>query len=250
VPDAKQNVSAAQTNDPNIVWRIGTPDNSNDEFSTGSAPSLVFDVGKTAAADWKQKQDAADNNPAVYKIRFNLDQVPAAPVFALDCFFYTVAPPLCWSTSMASAAASGCGRWRREPRRTPGQHHYVFARHGAPPLPAPRCGRAAMRSRFRSSATTASSTSTRCGWSAARRRRRFSRLRRADHLLQAVGCAAQEVTDVVLQYVQPLAAGKLSLKVGAATVSANVDAGGNDFGERVVRLEVPAWMRRRRMNWN
>lgn len=238
----RRSVSAAQTNDPNIVWRIGTPDNSSDEFSSGSAPALVFEVGKNAASDWKQKQDAADKDPSVYKIRFSLDQVPPAPVFALDCFFLGAAPG-----SMIVEVNGKRGSYRLRP--VAGENlderqanAITFTRglvRAALPASALRAGVNEMSLSFLGDTGIVNYDALwlERGTTAAPD---LAATVEPTIFFKQSGEQLKEVTEVVLRHMQPLAAGKLTLKVGALAVTAKVDAGGFDFGERMVRVEVPA----------
>ncbi len=242
VSDAKRSVSAAQSNDPNIVWRIGTPDNSNDEFSSGSAPSFVFDVGKNAPGDWKQKQDAADNNPAVYQIRFALDQVPPAPVFAIDCFFLGAAPG-----SVIVDVNGKRGSYRLRPvageNLDERQANTITFTRGAVRAAIPP---SALRQGNNVIALSYLGDTGIVNYDALWLERGttpapdLSATVLPTIFFKQSGEQLKEVTDVVLHHIQPLAAGKVSLKVGAAAVDAKIDAGGFDFGERVVRVEVPA----------
>jgi hypothetical protein len=84
---------AARDADPNLIWSIGTSDNSGDEFGTGSVRSLTYTCGKSSPLkDWRQRQDADDESPSVYRVRFNLDQPPGPATLNVDGFFLGFAP--------------------------------------------------------------------------------------------------------------------------------------------------------------
>jgi len=242
VPDAKRSVSATQTSDPNIVWRIGTPDNSNDEFSSGSAPSFVYEVGKNAPGDWKQKQDAADRNPPVYKIRFDLAEVPPAPLFAVDCFFLGAAPG-----SMIVDVNGKRGSYRLRP--VAGENlderqanTITFARgfvRAAIPVSVLRKGANEISLSFLGDTGIVNYDALWLERGTAPAQELSVTVEPTIFFKQS-GEQLKEVTEVVLRHMQPLAVGKLSMKVGAGAVTGNVAADGFDFGEHVARLEVPA----------
>lgn len=85
--------AAARQADPAVIWSIGTPDNSGDEFAAGVARALTYTCGKSSPLkDWRQRQDGAEESPSVYSIHFGLDQQPSPAVLSVDGFYIGFAP--------------------------------------------------------------------------------------------------------------------------------------------------------------
>ena len=64
--------AAARDADPAVIWSIGAPDNSGDEFAGGAVRTLTYTCGKSSPLrDWRQRQDAAEESPSVYSIHFD-----------------------------------------------------------------------------------------------------------------------------------------------------------------------------------
>lgn len=85
--------AAARDADPTVIWTIGTPDNSGDEFAAGTLRALTYTCGKSSPLlDWRQRQDAADASPSVYSIHFDLDKPASPAILNIDGFFIGFAP--------------------------------------------------------------------------------------------------------------------------------------------------------------
>lgn len=88
-------VSVAESATPEqAFWRIDLTERSPHPFAQASGAPVLYDVdGPDSARRWRQDQVAANENPPVYTVRFDLEKVPAeAPVLVLELFFTSMAP--------------------------------------------------------------------------------------------------------------------------------------------------------------
>ncbi|MBI1786369.1 MAG: hypothetical protein HYR60_02310 [Acidobacteria bacterium] len=232
---------AAQS-DPNVLWRIGEPDGSGDEFGLGSAPSLTYVAGKSSPKeDWRESQAAAaDGQGPVYRIQFRLDDPPAeGAVLETDLYFLSIAPATVNLTvngkrgrfRLRAAAGDNADErqantitYSRASLRMPVPH----LRQGDNEIGLSFQGEgglvrydylALMRSNGDGPELDASVEPT------IYYRRRNGQMR--------------EITEVVLRHRQPLGTAAVGLRVAGQTASAESPADGYDFGERVVEVEAP-----------
>ncbi len=91
---ATTQAQSAPEGDPDIIWRIGVADGSSDEFAAGSSPSLTYQIGKSLPEqDWRERQNAAEQQAPAYTITFDLEKLPAkTPLLAVDLYFLSIAP--------------------------------------------------------------------------------------------------------------------------------------------------------------
>ena len=86
---------AAVENDPGLVWRLGRVDFSSDEFAPGSSTgNLRYVIGASRPEqDWRQSQEAAEQNAPVSEVSFRLDRVEGAGFeLFVDLYFLSRSP--------------------------------------------------------------------------------------------------------------------------------------------------------------
>lgn len=239
-------------------WRIGTADGAGAEFTAGSVARLVYEVeaapGPTA---WRQDQASANTGAPAYTIRFALAVLPkVSPVLELDGFFTTMAP----ETGVVTVNGTE-GRFQIRPRFGPATDYeqgnattFSLLRIRAPiDRSLLRIGRNEIALSFtgitEKLTVNATVVENRIGTVS------YDTVALVDQAAEAPAVAASveptlffqrrgpglvELTDVVVRHRRPFARGRVSLRVGAATVSTDLRASRAAFGEEVFALEVPA----------
>ena len=236
-------VAAAPERDPNLVWSIGKPDNSSDEFALGTARLLTHDAAKgRPETDWRERQSAALKDAPVYRVNFELDAVPAAPLLAVDCYFLETAP------DGAEVTVNGKrGYFRVLPQ-------------GAPDLDQRQSNdikysRAALRmpinpGHLRRGHNQIGIAFIGDGGSVHYDALWMARSGGGDSKLTATleptifyrrsGEQLKETTQVVIRHSTALEKAAITLKVVGATVTKQEPGGNYDFGERVIDVNAPA----------
>jgi hypothetical protein len=226
-------------NDSRVIWRIGTVDNSRNEFTPGSAASILYDVSQGAdARRWRQKQDATEQN---YRVRFELPEPLTSPaILAIEGFFLEAGP-----RGLILSANGKRGWFRLMPRfardldltQTLLTHTGVSLRAELDPsLFRPGDNEisillAGPGTLFYDSLWLERTEGPARGLAAVVEPTIFYRRARRQLV---------EVTEVILRQSRPLTEAAVVLKVGSSTVSGKVACQPTDFGEQLVELEVPA----------
>ncbi|HZT31546.1 MAG TPA: glycosyl hydrolase-related protein [Bryobacteraceae bacterium] len=237
-------VQAAPVRDPNLLWTIGRADNSGDEFAPGAAAGLVYDTAAGAPErDWRQRQDAAAQSPPVYRIRFRLDQPPAAPLgLHVDVFFLGAAPG-----TVEINVNGRPGRFRVQPDFGPDldERQANIITHA----------RQALRVPLDPSLLRADDNEIALAWYGADASVYYDRV----SLARSAGAAAdleasveptifyrgsgedlREIAGLVVRHPRPLGRASVSLNIGEFSVTRELPDDGCAFGERTLLIEVPA----------
>jgi hypothetical protein len=240
--DKTSQAFSSQT-DPNVIWSIGETDGLADEFAQGAASGVTYLAGKSTPREgWHQRQEASEDNPPVYRVRFPLERVPENGVTLAAELYYLESAPR--GLLLTVNGKRGLYRLKASQGQDLDERHantIIYSRHSfKTPLDSAylRPGENEIGISFQgnggsvyydSVALTKSPPAPNLG--ATVEPSIFFR-KRGDELM--------EVTDVVLHHSKPLGKVSVSLKVGSRTSSGESDDTGYDFGERVVELEVPA----------
>jgi hypothetical protein len=237
-------VEAAPTWDANTIWSLGRPDGSGDEFTAGAASSLVCDASSTSPeSTWRQRQEAALENPPVYRVRFRLDQPPApVSVLALDLFFLGPAP-----RSVDLAVNGHRGSYRIQPAYGPDldERQSNLITHSRQSLRIP-IDPSFLRAGDNELALSYSGRNAGVFYDAVSLARSGPSAPELDAAVEPTifyrraGESLREVTQVVLRHRRPLSTASLSLRIGDFSATQEIPDDGNAFGERVLSLEVPA----------
>jgi hypothetical protein len=235
-------VQAAPERDPNMVWSIGKPDNSADEFAGGAARQVNYDAAKSRPEkNWRQRQDAAVENPPVYNVNFDLDAPPPSPLLAIDCYFHD-APP----DAVAVTVNGKRGYFRVQPiaaqnldERQSNEIRYSRAVLRMPFDPAYlRRGRNRVGISFLGEGGNVYYDAlwlARTGGDT-----KLAATIEPTIFFRRNGEQLKEITQVVVHHSAPLEKAAVILKIGAATISKQKEGDGYDFGERVIEVEAPA----------
>ncbi|MBU4271581.1 MAG: hypothetical protein KKA28_06945 [Planctomycetes bacterium] len=247
--NAGAQAQAATEGEPNVIWSIGKTDGFSDEFASGSSKGLTYEIGKSSPRkDWREKQDSADHDPPVYRVRFRLDQVPASPpVLAIQCFSDALAP------RAGQLDVNGKrGFFRIQPVAGPNldgrQWGFSHAKQSVRVPIEPsflRQGENEIGISFLGGGSTHSQASGLSYDSLA-----LEKSSGATAELEATveptiffrrsGNRLREITQVVLHHRSPLGRVGVNLKVGGTTVAREEEDDGYDFGERVIEVDAPA----------
>lgn len=241
---AARRVQAAPVQDPNLIWSIGQPDRSGDEFAAGAAPSLVYDTSASSPErDWRQRQEAAGQNPPVYRVRFRLEQAPASvPVLSLDLFFLGPAP------ASADLTVNGRrGSYRIQPAYGPDldERQANIITHSRQSLRIP-IDPSLLHAGDNEIAVAYSGSNASVYYDAVSLLRTGAAGAELDGAVEPTifyrrsGEALREVAEVVLHHRRPLGPASFSLRIGEFAVSRDLPDDGASFGERAVSLDVPA----------
>ena len=236
-------VHAAPTQDPNIVWSIGQPDNSGDEFAAGAAASLTYDTaGSLPERDWRQRQDGGDANAPEYKVRFRLDRVPDAPVLQAELFFLGAAP-----RSLQLNVNGRRGAFRIEALAAPDlderqANTITHARQSLKIALDPE----ALRSGENEIGLSYAGADGAVYYDALVLRRGGDAGPEVEATVEPTifyrGTAEslREVTNVTLRHRRHLGKATATLRVGEFSITREVPGESQDFGERTLAIEVPA----------
>ncbi len=235
---ASHPVQARPQEDPNVIWRLGTRDNSADEFAPGSTKSLTCDVGKGAPErEWRQQQASADADAPVYRIQFQADAGSA--LLKIDGFFTGMAP-----RAMELDLNGKRGFYRVRPS-APGpdlderQANTIIHSRQALRIPLDlKAGENSLGIEFlgKGGAIEYDSLSLEKAASPAALTASVEPTifykRRGEQLV--------EIAEVAVGHMAPLGKASVSLRVAGAAVKQESADDGYDFGERVLEIEVPA----------
>ncbi len=234
---------AALQADPNLVWSIGAADNSADEFVPGAEPALTYVVGQSEPGKhWRERQNASDDKPPVYTVRFALSEVPAAAELALDMFFLGPSPAATVITVHGKRGIfriQPAGGQNLDERQA---NNITYSRQALRvPLDASllKRGENEIGIAFRGSSGSVyyDSLALRKGAGAGLD---LSASVEPTIFYRRAGEQLKEVTEVVLRHRRPMGKAAVSLKLGAAVVKGEAGGESYDFGERVIELEAPA----------
>jgi hypothetical protein len=235
-------VQAAQERDPNVVWSVGKPDNSSDEFALGSARQINYDAAKgQPEKDWRQRQDAALKDPPVYNVNFDLDALPPSPLLAIDCYFVDTPPD-----AVAVTVNGKRGYFRVQPvaaqnldDRQSNDIRYSRAALRMPINPDHlQRGRNQIGIAFLGDGGSVHHDAlwlARTGGDT-----KLTATLEPTIFFRRIGDQLKETTQIVINHSVPLGKAALTLKVGGATISKQDDGGSYDFGEQVVEVDAPA----------
>src|SRR5574340_300832 len=225
----------------NVVWSIGTANNSADEFASGSTGSLVYDVSERAGATkWRERQEASGQG---YSVRFLLPEAPpSAAALVIGGFFMEAGP-----RALVLEVNGRRGSFRLVPEHGPD----LDMRQGSMLTHTRVSLRIPIEASFlKQGANEMSITLSGDG----RLYYDFLRLEKSGEAVREdlgatveptvffrrAGGQLKEVTEVVIRHQRPLQDASVSLKVGAVVVAGKLTPDGIDFGEHVVDLDVPA----------
>ena len=232
---------AAEGRDPNMVWSIGKPDNSADEFGLGAARQVNYDAAKGRPdKDWRQRQDAALKDPPVYNISFDLDAPPPSPLLAVDCYFLDTPPDAVAVTvngkrgyfRVRPVAAQNLDerqandiKYSRAALRMPVNPGYLQRGHNRVGISFLGEGGYVYYDALWLARTGGDSKLTATVEPTIYFRRNGEQLK--------------ETTEIVINHSAPLETADITLKVGGATISKQESGGAYDFGEQVVEVRRP-----------
>jgi hypothetical protein len=229
--------------DPNVIWSIGKPDGSSDEFAPGAAKTLVYEIGKsTAGKDWRERQDSADDQAPVYRIRFTLPPAPPLPAELLIEGFFLGASPR--AAEIAVNSKRGFFRIQPAPATNLDERQAstpIFARQS---LKVPidlsflRQGENEIGISFRGDGGS-------FHYDAISLRNSLEGPQLTASVEPTIffrrsGAQLKEVTEVVLLHRRPIWKATVTLAIGGASLTGESPGGGFDFGEEVIELEAPA----------
>ena len=232
----------AQTNGNDLLWSIGTTDNSGDEFGSGSVASLVYDVSPAAdPKQWREKQEVGQQ----YCVRFSLPQVPAAPMtLVIEGFFMEPGP---------RALLLNLNGTRGAFRLVPVYAKDLDFRQGwelthtraALRIPiAPAWLRQGINDAVISVTGEGGGNyyydSLRLEKSGDTFSQELEAVVEPTIFFRRAAEGLNEVTEVVIRHQRPLKDGSVSLKVGNTTATAKFGSDGVDFGESIIELDVNA----------
>jgi alpha-mannosidase len=224
---------------PGILWEIGTPDNSGDEFGRGAEPSLTYDVSKATAKNWSAVQETR----SVYRIVFPLERVPQdPPVLVLQGFFLTVCPR---GVIVSINDKRGFFRLPFEPGPTLDQRQTNAMLYTRTSLRIP-VDPALLRAGANEIGISLEGDSGSLYYDTLR-------MEKAGGTLDALSATVEptifyrqngdhltETARVIVRHRLPLGRPGVSLKIGSALVTSNEPGANLDFGESVFDLDVPA----------
>lgn len=228
-------VAAAPERDPNVIWSIGKPDNSSDEFALGAAKEIAYNAARSRPEkDWRQRQDAA----SVYKINFDLDVPPPSPLLAIDCYFLDAAPD-----GIELAVNGKRGFFRVRPAGGPNiderQANNITYTRASLRLPIGA-------GYFRRGPNQIGISFTGDGRSIYYDALWLQRSGGGDSKLTATleptifFRQQKEVANIVISHSAPLEKAAVTLRLAGATISKQVASDDHDFGERVIEIDAPA----------
>ncbi len=237
-------VLAVQPSDPDEIWSIGREDNTSDEFTYGTIPSLVYQAGTSGNRDWRQQQAVPASGKAVYTIRFPLAAVPAAPLFVMKCLLLGGGP-----SGVEIIVNGKRGYYRFQPVFSP----EFDERTSSQPIHSEHLFRVPIDPSLLHAGSNDLSISFLGPAGNAMAFFDYLKLRKTGGegpdvtakvvpsiFYKRVNGQLREVADVVLSLRKPLGGVSVDLKVGESVVREKSPAGGYDFGERVVPLLIPA----------
>jgi hypothetical protein len=233
-------MSAAEVRDPNVIWTIGRDDNSPDEFGLNSAKEISYEIGRNSPRDWLQQQKA---DVQVATIGFPLESVPSfAPVLALDCAFTGVAPR---TLELRVNGKRGSFRIRPLQARDLDQSTSYM----------PTYSRASPRIPLDTSLLQAGQNKIALSFSGEGGSINYDRVAllkgtsSAPELQAAIeptifykrhGEHLKEIAEIVIRHSRPTGAMAVELQLAGSLARRAVGDDGQDFGERVAEIEVPA----------
>jgi hypothetical protein len=234
-------LGAAPYQGSDLIWSIGKADGSSDEFATGAAKGLTYEIGKSSARkDWRERQDSADEQAPVYTVRFALEQAEPAEL-VVEVFLLGPSPR---SAEITVNGRRGFLRIRPEAAQNLDERQssdMTFSRQtlrALIDLSYLRAGENEIGISFRGKggrvyydSVSLRRTAGGPALTASVEPTIFFR-RRGEQL--------KEVTQVVLQHLRPIWKATATLRVGGATVTQESKGGGYDFGEEVIEMEAPA----------
>ncbi len=223
------------------IWSIGAANNSADEFSPGSARSLVYDTAVAGPKDWRERIEADQR----YVIRFHLTEAPGAAVLAIEGFLMEAGP------DMIEVVVNGR---RGTFRVTPLHGKDLDMRQGSILTHTRVSLRVPIQASFLKpganeialSVTGEGGGTVYFDWLALERPSKAAAgaldvaveptifFRRADGQLK-------EVTRIIIHHSRPLKNASFALKAGPFATQAGIPDDGSEFGERVVELDLPAF---------
>jgi alpha-mannosidase len=237
-PDRR--MSAAEARDPNVIWTIGREDNSPDEFGLNPAKEIAYEIGRNSPRDWPRQQKA---DVQVATIGFRFDSVPSfAPVLVLDCAFVSVAPR---TLELRVNGKRGSFRIRPVQARDLDQSTSYMPTYSRASLRIPldasllQAGQNRIALSFRGEGGSVSYD-------------RVALLQGASSApeLQASveptvfykrhGEQLKEIAEIVIRHSRPIGAMAVELQLAGNSVRRSVGDDGQEFGERVAEVEVPA----------
>jgi alpha-mannosidase len=232
--------SAAEERDPNVIWSIGREDNSPGEFGLNSAPEVAYEIGRNSPRDWPQQQKA---DVQVSTIDFRLDSMPSfAPVLALDGAFIGVAPR---TLELRVNGKRGSFRIRPIQARDLDQSTSYMPTYARTSLRIPldasllRAGRNKIALLFHGDGGSLNydRVALMKGTSSVPDLQAFVE---PTIFYKRYGEQLKEIAEVVIQHSRPAGRIALELRIAGSIARRAVGDDGQDFGERVVEVEVPA----------
>lgn len=242
---------AAEENDPGLVWRIGRPDHSSDEFAPGASPTgLRYTVGTSRPeSDWRQSQEGAGENAPVYEVSFPLDRLEGSRFDLLTDIYFL-------SRSPRGLVVTVNGKRGYFPIRPAAPEKDVDERQSNTILHS----RQTLRARIPTACLRAGENRIGLAWAGA------GALHYDAVALRRDGAAAEEwsgaveptifykkkagsngapprlveLCDVAVRFREPFDSGRGELAVGPHKVSFPMASRGYDFGELPFRVELPA----------